>query len=781
MEPKEQERLLKHLIDGYKTCKEEASEVLEKQFVSYDTFKRYTTSKKDHAPQMRLCYSVRQMYPITMRRSKSIPAILNGIPLKDKRYDLGESDRIRCSISVPDYWMAEGTETTQEIAEAMLYCEMQKVDRFLSTEFGPLQFGKMLPYRKPVQVNPTIVEISQTTITPTLMEVFCPQYCLPETKRKANPEAVNKLNRILAPLGKHKTTEAAVNMARNLIHANKKWLPTIIEHSPKTAELSHFLCSRYHHQLVHNQDVKPGASLDMLCFELVKRCLKSRSPKQALINNIKYITIGGRSMETVLEENNGEYQSLGICRVALGFDTHVSTTVRQTKFCIMKSESPRIETMAVFHLGPEVQTKIPFRHFKGEAQVHFTHGNSTHGYFVCNGRNLEKIEVSTTDGFNLLPLLLDIGKYGAFFEPGFEKPFDFFPTNEREFNETYFLHHSKDHISVLRHLGLSANQELPLSPELIWKEPSKGKVAKVFELKHTVQPYSDTSEGFYISETLSVYSVTSQGMELLINPNKINRPKTTPLPVGTDLSRCEFPDIVSDPFTRAKTLFKSMVLSKNRCKEFATNMEDEYQDTGENVVASIVPPNSWKSSAKRKLRAIIESDEDWASCPRKRAKVCYFATIVGSNQLRDAKPRPVPNEFVLQGTQTTVDSSLRKGLVVDTGNRILIGGETVLREDVGGAPGYIQTGVFEKQPNCYLVKSAEEGARMNLKRYCLQSQGRYFQYEEKMSIWDESDNIQSTLERQRNLSKRREIEEQVAIPYKRQKTEVTGSSAGGDV
>ncbi|AED98375.1 PB2 [Jos virus] len=770
-DPTEQWKYLSHLVKSFRNCSAEAREVLARKFTEYEVFKRYTTSKKDHAPQMRLAYAVRKQMAITMKPSKKIPPVYAGVALKEDRYEIGESSRVRCNLVVPDYWMKYGEKTSREVSEALLYVEKAKVERFFSTSWSEIRFGRMLPYRKPVQSHPTIAEVAPGAISHTLLQLFCPQYATLDSKRRANMDAVSKLKPIMAPICGYRTLESAAHLARLLIESDKKWLPTIVDHTPQTAELSHFLCSRYHYMAASTKEPNSTKSLDSLCGELVRRSLKTKTPKLTLISNLEKIKIQGRTMDKVIQDHEGEFPYLGICRVALGLSTHYSITIRNTKFVIMESENPRMEVRKVFELSPEVKTVIPYSCFRGFARVYFQAG-PIHGYYTSNDRTLVEIFAVAPDQQPMIDVILDICYYGAYIEPGFEQTFGYYPSNKRDFFDQFFMHHSKDHRSFLKVMGIeSSKASLPLSPELNWKEESKGKVSRVFELKTIVQPYAQEHRKYTLGETLCVYVEHNKGLELLINPSEIRATHRHPLPVGLDLSQSEFIDIYLDPFSRAKTLFKSIALNKERCKEFVSNMLEEHQDPAENVVQDLVPPNTWSRSAKRKLHDYIDDDQQWFECPRKRLKLGYLALIAGSLQQRDKKQCAVPKEFTISNTQVTLDMKCAKGLVVDSGNRIIIGGETVLRNEVSQLEGYIQTGVFDAQPKCYLVAYLEQGASMDLSRFCIQSQGRYFQYEKKVSVWEETDNIKATLETQRLLRKRREAEEAIEEMTKRRKIE----------
>nr|QOQ34685.1 PB2 protein [Thogotovirus thogotoense]BAQ22393.1 PB2 polymerase subunit [Thogotovirus thogotoense] len=765
-EPADLERTLGALAQEYNEACNEAPKEMEKLFTDYNTFKRYTTSKKDHAPQMRLVYSVRKPWPISINPSKEIPPMFNGTRLKDSILDLGESRKTRANIVVPDYWAKYGSLAEKDVVDALLYAEDLKVKRFFSTEWGEIRYGRMLPYRKPVQACPTIEDVNSTSIPHTLMQVFCPQYTTLDSRRKAHMGAVDKLKRVMEPICKVQTQESAVHIARSLIDGGKKWLPTVVDHTPRTAELAHFLCSKYHYVHTNTHDLSDTRSIDNLCGELVKRSLKCRSPRETLIANLDKITIQGRPMKEVLADHEGELPYLGICRVAIGLSTHHTMKIRSTKFSILSSDNPRFEVKKIFSLSPEVRVTIPYRRFKGKAKVFFQN-DQIQGYFSCTDRKIEEIKVSAPDNSPLLETILDICYYGAFIEPGFEQTFGFYPAGKKEFVDNFFMHHSKDHRAFLLHMGLDKDLSLPLSPELNWKEPALSKVCRVSEMDTTVQPYTSSAREFVLGETLNVYTQHEKGLELLICPTEIRTTKG-PLPPGTNLSESEFIDIYQDPFSRAKSLIKSTILHPERCREFVGNMLEEYQDPAETTVQSLVPINTWGRSAKRKLQEEITNDPEWHSCPRKRAKLTYLAVVAGSLQDKDKRQTNVPRSFMLRGSQIEYDMKSTRGLVVDTSNRIIVGGETILRDGQGGPEGYIQTGVFEEQPKCYLVDSPDHGLAMDLSRFCVQSQGRFFQYEKKISVWEETDNIKATIDAQRDLKRRRDIEEMVS---KRRKAE----------
>nr|QOQ34673.1 PB2 protein [Thogotovirus dhoriense] len=721
-----------------------------KRIWEYNTFKRYTTSKKDHAPHTRLVYNVRKQYPIQIM--PTLPESYQGYRLCKKQVDVGESKRILGTIHCPDYWMFFGEQTTKEIAEALIGPEMEKVQRFFQASWGDMQYGHLLPYRKPVSIVPVIQEVTPSSIGPTLEQVFCPQFSTLDAAGRANKEAVEKITKKIRPLLELKSTPTLVHIARTMITQRKKWVPVTIDTNPITAELSHFLYSCYHYMPVSKVQVIEANAIERLCAEMVTWATKTWDPKKKLLELMDKITIKGSTITSILESLDSDKQFTCICKAAANIPIHLVNQVRETKFVIMNRDAERISVEATKRFGT-LSYKHSYQRFLGLYKVFFT-WRHVKGMIIGRDQEIEKILIFAEQGDYLLPLILDILYYTAGMEPGFEETYDQY-VEKKDLFKHFFDYHSKNPIYIYRTLKVAPVGILANS--FHWAIESEGYIKKVQKMESSVQPYSAYAAVHKINEKLEVYRVSQHSMQKLIDPAELTIPKT-PLPLGLDATATELVDVITNPLVKSKTMWTKLITDPARCKAFVYNALSETPDPFLKTIQQTLPARTRKAN-KRRLEELVENDPEWVKSPEKRYKAAFDASILvaGKSRKRPTEGPPI-NKVPLTNLGESLDYNMAGGLIISTGTKIRVMSQVVIDTSTTPLEGFVYTGVYTEKPNGMEVTTLEEARKKKLKRVCLMQHNRYYVLEEKESLWSAAENIRTTIEHQQSLIKASQAE-----------------------
>ncbi|QFR36187.1 polymerase sub-unit PB2 [Thailand tick thogotovirus] len=749
-DPEGQTRGIEKLIKEYNRIAKDP--LAEKNVWEYHVFKRYTTSKKDHAPHTRLVFNVRRPFPIQIR--PTVPETFMGHRLYKREIDLGETSRVHGSILTPDYWTYRGEETTLEEAEALISIEMEKVDRFFQAGWGDMQYCHLLPYRKPVSTVPVIQDVATGDVCPTLEQVFCPQFSTIESSSRANKEAVRKIKEKLLPILHHRTNANLVHLARSLIVQRKKWVPVTIDTNPYTSELSHFLFSSYHHLPVSEVHTVEAPAIERLCAEMVQWSLKDWEPKRKLLDLLRKVTVKGVPVSDILESLDSDRPYTNICKTICLIPINTVIQVRETKFVIMNRDAERINR-EVERIFGAIKNRHKYQLFKGKFQVYFT-WRHTRGVITGEDRTISCIQISAEPGDYLLPVILDSLFYTASIEPGFELAFDQYVEPKHAFSH-FFEHHTGNPIAVYRTLGVAPSGHLANS--FHWEIKSEGFLRKVRRLEASVQPYCASAARHTVNERLEVFQNTGASLYKIIDPQELLIPKT-PLPLGLDATGTELVDIITNPLVKAKTMWTRLITDPERCKKLVASAVTGAPDPFQKTIQQTLPPKS-RTGNKRRLEEILE-DPDWNSNPEKRFRAAFDASLIiaSSNRKRRAEGDPV-SRVSMPSLGDSLSYDMKSGLVISTGNKIRVMSTIVC--DVGRPPleDFVYTGVYTEKPSGMEISTLDEAKKMGLKRVCLFQHNRYYVLEEKKTLWSAAENIRTTIETQQGLVRSTKVEKEL--------------------
>ncbi|BBD20264.1 polymerase basic subunit 2 [Oz virus] len=750
VDPEDTIKGIKRLISKYNRVTQ--GDVSDKNIWEYHVFKRYTTSKKDHAPHTRLVYNVRRTLPLQIK--PSIPESVHGHKMYKRVIDLGETDRVHGSILAPDYWMYKGDSIPQVEAEALISIEMEKVDRFFQADWGDMKYCHLLPYRKPVSIVPVIQDVSGKDVSPTLEQVFCPQFSTIDSSSRANKEAVKKIKEKLNPVLKYNTTIGLINLARSLIVQRKKWVPVTMDTNPYTAELSHFLFSSYHHLPVSEIGSVEASAIERLCAEIVSWCLKDWDPKQKIVELLSKITVRNVVLSHLLESIESDRPYTNICKTACGIPINTILQIRETKFVIMNREAVRVCCEVQKSFGVLSYTHR-YQHFEGPFKVYFT-WRHTRGVITGEKRKILAIQLHAEEGDMVLPLLLDICYYCSALEPGFEQSYDQFVEKQNLFKH-FFMHHETNPIGLYRLFNIGPTGVLANS--FHWMIKSEGYLQGIYKLEASVQPYTAHASRHTLTDRLEVMQVTGTKAYKVIDPTELLIPKT-PLPLGLDATNTELVDIITNPLVKAKTMWTRLINDPMRCKKLVTNAITGNNDPFSKTIIQTMPPKS-RTGNKRRLEEMLE-DPTWNTQPEKRFKAAFdAATLIASSSRKRRAEGDAINKVSMPSLGDSLDYNMKTGLVISTGTKIRVMSSIISDTGVTPLENFVYTGVYTEKPPDMEVSTLEEAKTKKLTRVCLCQHNRYYVLEEKKSLWSATENIRSTIEAQQSLIKSTQVSQEL--------------------
>jgi hypothetical protein len=208
---------LEQMIKRYKAFEAKYASRMERTPASqYDIYRRYTSSAKDHSPQLRASRNIRKPLPIVGSNNCLMPNKYKEYPIKGDR-ELGEKNLIRYSAVAPDLWSLIGEEAKKETTDAILMQERERTERYFNLENGEIQFMKISPIRKYMKIKPTLGNVSGSEINDTLLCAIFPNLAAPNNTDNSNQDAVKLLMDVIGPMSEFKTMEGLIHLARSQI------------------------------------------------------------------------------------------------------------------------------------------------------------------------------------------------------------------------------------------------------------------------------------------------------------------------------------------------------------------------------------------------------------------------------------------------------------------------------------------------------------------------------------------------------------------------------------
>jgi len=694
----------------------------------YDIFKRYTSTQKDHAPQMRASRNARRKLPIVGQTSSLIPFKDGDCVLKKGR-EFGEKGTQRYSLIAPDWWSLQGPEASIEETEALMGFEVAKVRRYFGTKLGKLQFCKALPIRRRLKMGVTLADVPRSKINDTIFQALLPCHVTPEITRNASLSASNELAMTLKPLINMRSLTNLIHLARGMITPNFKWVPTLSSVNATTAEILHLVTSPYFQASTLLEEDYNIAALESLCHDLVKHCLLDRNPRALLSLALSAVTIGQKILKDFISESGGSRGFTNICRVAAGLPLLFSQKVNDTDFTVIEGCAKPVPEVLIWGM-PAKERRWTW--WKGEEFVFFENG-ATKGLLHRKDREVIKVSLDTQEE-TVFPILYDIALFCRALRTGFDVgPPDF--CAERDFGWVTKAYHFREPAEVIMAFGPSDTPGWVSLNGLVDAESPEGSLTKIVKLTSVVQPYVNPIRAVKneVNDRLEVVDIDSG--ETILDPAHLSAPRMTPHPAGLDLGRAGLYGLMKNPRKRFATALRDITHTPAKLQRLHREPDSADVDLKSALSAVITKRAHTHQYHKRKLDA-LHSETD---TPIKRIKVAYHLANLYSQ---------APQTNSIDQTQVAgggcLDEKFRTGLLV-ANRRGIFANEEELFNITSVSGNYRMVSMKETKPELPEFQRAEEGIKAGSNLFCVQHLGVWRVYQAKLRPYEANTDVARAL------------------------------------
>nr|QOE76795.1 polymerase basic 2 [Ornate chorus frog influenza-like virus] len=298
---------------------------------SYTTFKKWTTSRKEKNPSLRMRWAMGSKFPIMANekilKESGIPEEDEKISLWSKSEDVSKIGMVLASPAAITYWNFAGQEAdNSEVIRDVYKSKFDKLERWRETDWGPMTFEMVGRQRRAVDTQPVELKLNQKEIKELIMWTLFPDeanlasaflqenYSLVENEReKYKGKAINK--------------DVAAFMISKQFSSERRFLPTFGPIRPERMEILHALGGDYWkidaktvgntNEEQKKKDIRAVAR---------KLCLRASidlfGPREKLNDYIKSVTMKvgsiSRPFEEVIVNTDDISPEVTICKACLG-------------------------------------------------------------------------------------------------------------------------------------------------------------------------------------------------------------------------------------------------------------------------------------------------------------------------------------------------------------------------------------------------------------------------------------------------------------------------------
>lgn len=704
----------------------------------YDIYRRYTTTARDHAPQLRASRNIRKHYPIVGTVTSDIPSKRDGMELrKDK--EIGEGKIYRYTAIAPDYYSIHGKPCSKEALNAILGFEIERADRFFSLDLAKIEYIKISPTRDMVQIRPTLGNVDSSQVNDTLIATLFPRFSTSKTLENCNTLAVKKLQELLQPMMDYKGIENIIHIARNQIAPERRWYPLLQTVSPYITEVLHAIASPYFVVQTMWTEDSNVASFERLCQELVSFSLNYPDPKTKLQSLLSEITVNGQSLSLALQNLGGTRPFANICRVALSIPINQDFIIRQTSFTVISSNaSPVNERLQVslFYLD------YHWKWYQGEEIIYFKSGGSR-GILYKKDRSITSVQLTTVEK-DIYPLMLDICVYCKTLKTGYDKILPIESSN-------------KNHVRKIIEYHESDREEVWMSYRPQPDYENKGFVGARGEIPSTcgysataIAPLVVNAQPFHkmmvsgshrLTRELKVEEVVSKA--IVIDPETVPIQRySIPFPAGVDLTHSNAYTMIRDPVSAFKAATRDLMLDKSKLKKLI----DEPDDAAPELVAALTNHLASKPHVKAWYRDRLR---EMSGCPLDKPSDRFkvISCLIGyHSRLRYDRDT---NTLIMKGGEA-ITYSFKSGVFTENNDSVRIYNEEIPNKKV--YKNYKKITISSKAPELPTFAGLDEGCSSGLNQFYLFVNGMYETYQRRKREHEPEADIREGLKHQKLLS-----------------------------
>nr|WDG39696.1 polymerase PB2 [Influenza D virus] len=341
---------------------------------SYTTFKKWTTSRKEKNPSLRMRWAMGSKFPIMANREileeAGIPEQWEGIDLWSKKDDVSKLGMVLASPAAITYWnfCGPGVDNSSVIRD-VYKAKFMKKERWRETLWGPMNFELVGKQRRMVETQPVEIKLNQKEIKElTMWVLFEDEANLASKFIQENFSLVLSLRELYK--GKAVNKDVAAFMIAHQFSPEKRFLPTFGPIRPERMELLHCLGGDFWkieavtagslNEEQKKRDVRAVAR---------KICLRASvdlfTPAEKIRDYISSVTMRfgtvERTFEDVIRNSDDISAEVTLCKAALGCELGKSMNFGNLNLRKVSGEAETIEKTVYWGLKP-----IKYKCWRGE-------------------------------------------------------------------------------------------------------------------------------------------------------------------------------------------------------------------------------------------------------------------------------------------------------------------------------------------------------------------------------------------------------------------------------
>nr|QQN90102.1 PB2 polymerase subunit [Soybean thrips thogotovirus 1] len=735
---------LMHLIDIYRRVSQNYS-LNTLSMSEYDTIKRFTSSKKDSEPQMRLSGAMAKPFPIVMKKNSVIPQEDNGLRLIGRR-EVDTKGAKTASLLALDWYSAEGPLGDLQQVETLLAIEKERVRKYISLDVPSPTFFHAYSTRKPVRIESALQGVPNQKKRQVLMNALLPDFCPPELMLPQNDKDVRDLVNLITPRFDIRTFANIAHFAQQLMGTRVRWLPTMVETDSDTAEMLYVCLSPYYYCSLRTGADASVISAEYLSHKLVSRALEDDEPKDKLLNLLSKVEINNANALTWFSNLSSSKPYTQIIKAALHLPISTVSNIGGTSFSVSMTDAvPVSESLKVDIAGLDL---FHFDWYQGEETVYFEN-QSFRGQFHKKDRVIEKIEVTPlTDESNFYPTLVHICYYSRAYKTGFDSPLPILKSSKVYHKEilNYHLKEKEETLSLFK--PFISTGVINTSGFISQFGPylSKIKFLKTRIQDYTTIQYTDTDVTNQLKVIGTMRVQTSAGVivskKIIQDPECIQHiPTHGQLPSGLSQETLLELGILKNSDIAGSIHLKRMAQEMAKVLHMVDRHEYEQEILkGCTVLCPI--KNCWRTA--RETISNLRPSFDQNSLPDV-ADLLYLLTLCAANN--NAGNKRIPVSYKTSSGMSLMSRYGKQGMIRATKDDLRIFGKIVLSkvERAKGTKRYKATTIFSSKPNYPSYKNLSELEQFAPPKGIVESKGRWVLYEDRKRKHEASDDVELAL------------------------------------
>nr|APG77907.1 polymerase PB2 [Hubei orthoptera virus 6] len=714
------------------------------QMCEYDTIKRYTSSKKDSEPQMRIHSNMCKRFGVIMKSDSRIPKMDKETKLKGGA-EIDKKGVVTCSPMAVDYWSAKGEMGDAKVVNSLLQIEEEKVRSFFSTSITAPSFYPTYSVRRAVTFDTALKGVPQCKKKALVLSSILPDFCPPEYQIPEDDDDLRKLNCMIGPLKGVRTLTNITHFAQQLLQSKTKWVPSIVSVNPETAELLYFSLSPFYHCSISIGNNTETLAVERLCHDLIVDSLRMENPKASVSMKIDGLRISHMPISEWIHNVKSSKPYTTIIKALCNAPISMETVICETSFSILSSEASPVSKMTQIDITGNAF--FNWTYWEGKETVYFEN-SKFRGIF--NKKDREVIEVRTipiSDDPAFWDTLVAIMYYSRSLITGFDKPLPY-PKLGKEYPKEIFRYHKLNKDEIRNLLGMSYSGCINKDGFFVESSEYLGRIKL---LKTKVQGYHfQTLTGIEVTQDLEVtakkvVSTSSGQVEkrvTIIDPACLDEVKYSIYPMG--IRSCDYLTLglSSTPMLKCRESMITLARDPRRMADIISRGDWENRLI---INTTYINPYSrfWAEARKR----LSDSLHILQTHPRFHdiARALYLITFTKKSSTNQSGA--IPMTYKSDRTNSIVQMLAKTGYIRISKMGLHIDNKKVISSDTGipSNKRFCVTKMSSEKPNLIQVGNLEEMQEKGITTATMERKGRWYTYESRKRVHPDQDDVEKAI------------------------------------